>query len=224
MRGPALLLTAIAGAGAVVYLAWVLAGRYAAVPGLEGSRQTGFVEQAARFERIYGGSDVRILQFYAPAAVTEGESVTLCYSVVNSRSVRMDPPVDGVGVSLNRCVQAFPERDTRYTLTAEGLDGRVVSESFAIQVRPDPAALPRIDSFGVAAHNIDRGRHVFLLRFSAANAEEIRIEPPVFPPLRGASHGRFYVAPEGTTTYTLTAIGKKGRRASRQLTVEVPGP
>jgi uncharacterized protein YcnI len=30
------------------------------------------------------------------------------------------------------------------------------------------------------------------------------------------------VAPETTTTYTLTVMGKKGRKASKQLTVEVP--
>jgi hypothetical protein len=37
--------------------------------------------------------------------------------------------------------------------------------------------------------------------------------------------GSFYVAPEKTTTYTLTVTGKYGHKATRSLTVEVPpGP
>lgn len=225
MRRGVLLYLGVTLAAAAAYLGWVLAGRYGAGPGLRHGRPQPSAQQAAEFERTYGGSGVRILQFYAPAAaITEGDAVTLCYGVVNARSVRIDPPVDNVGVSLNRCVQHVPERDTRYTLTAEGHDGRTVSESFVLQVKPDPAALPKIHSFRVADHRIDRGRHVFLLTFSAANADEIRIEPPVLPPLRGAPNGRFYVAPESTTTYTLTAVGKKGRRDSKQLTVEVPVP
>jgi hypothetical protein len=58
--------------------------------------------------------------------------------------------------------------------------------------------------------------------FGAKNPEEVSIDPPVFPPLHGAVYGQFYVAPAQTTTYTLTVTGKKGRKAQRQLTIEVP--
>ena len=177
----------------------------------------------AEFERAYGGTAVKIVQFYSrEGTLLEGSTTVLCYGLANARSVRIDPPVEGVAVSFNRCVEVAPEHDTRYTLTAEGNDGKVVSESFVLKVRPDPATLPKITSFRIANHQIDRGRHIFSLAFSQQNGEKVDIDPPAFPTLHGAPYGRFYVAPQKTTTYTLTVTGKKGRQARRQLTVEVP--
>jgi hypothetical protein len=120
-------------------------------------------------------------------------------------------------------VEVSPERDTRYTLTAEGSDGHTVSESFLLAVKPDVATLPGITSFRIEDHKPDyRGRQVFLISFGARNPVTVDIDPPVFPTLHGAPSGRFYVAPEKTTTYTLTVTGKRGHKAQRQLTVEVP--
>jgi hypothetical protein len=66
----------------------------------------------------------------------------MCYGVLNATSVRIEPPVDGVGVSINRCVQAVPRKDTRYTLFAEGRDGAVLSKSFVIHTHPRNATPP----------------------------------------------------------------------------------
>jgi hypothetical protein len=97
----------------------------------------------AEFERAYGGSEVKIVQFYSrEGTLFEGSSTVLCYGLANARSVRIEPPVEGVAVSLNRCVEVAPKRDTRYTLTAEGKDGHVVSESFVLHVVP-PRRPPR---------------------------------------------------------------------------------
>jgi hypothetical protein len=177
----------------------------------------------AEFERAYGGTAVKIVQFYSrEGTMFEGSTTVLCYGVANAKSVRIEPPVEGVSVSINNCVEVAPERDTRYTLTAEGNDGHVVSESFVLKVRPDPATLPKITSFHVAKHETDHGRHIFSIAFSQQNGELVDIDPPVFPTLHGAPVGNFYVSPGKTTTYTLTVTGKKGRQARRQLTVEVP--
>lgn len=214
-------ITAIA---AVIYTGWVLAGREFANRRWKAHQAAAAAEAQAAFDRVYGGSEVKILAFYPREfALTEGDQALICYGVLNARSVRIEPPVEGVSVALNKCVTAAPERDTRYTLTAEGSDGHTVSESFVLAVRPDQASLPKITSFGVANQKTDyRGRPVFLLTFGAQNAETVDIDPPVFPTLHGAPYGRFYVAPEKTTTYTLTATGKRGHKAQRQLTVEVP--
>jgi hypothetical protein len=178
----------------------------------------------AEFERAYGGSAVKIVQFYSrEGTMFEGSTTVLCYGVANARSVRMEPPVEGVSVSINNCVEVSPERDTRYTLTAEGNDGHAVSESFVLKVRPDPATLPKITSFRITKHETDHGRHIFSIAFAQQNGELVDIDPPAFPTLHGAPNGSFYVSPEKTTTYTLTVTGKKGRQAKRQLTVEVPG-
>lgn len=179
--------------------------------------------RTAELDRIYGGSDLKILQFYAPEpSIVEGSGATLCYGVVNARAVRIEPGVQGLAPSISRCVNVAPERDTRYTLTAEGIGGRTVSESLTITVRPDVAALPKITSFRVGARSSDySGRTVVSLVFSAVNAETLTITPPVFPPLHDVPNGQFYVTPQKTTTYTLTATNKRGHQVRRQLTVQV---
>jgi hypothetical protein len=206
----------------VAYIALVMVNRRLAEQQREQQRQHPAIP--AEFERAYGGSEVKIVQFYSrEGTLFEGSTTVLCYGLANARSVRLEPPVEGgVSVSIDNCVEVAPEHDTRYTLTAEGNDGRTVSESFVLQVKPDPATLPKITSFRIAKHEIDNGRHIFSLTFSQRNGELVDIDPPAFPTLHGSPNGSFYVPPEKTTTYTLTVTGKKGRQDRRQLTVEVP--
>jgi hypothetical protein len=209
---------------AAVYAGWIFLGRYLSGRRWDRQQEAAHAARASDFESIYGGTAVKILQFYArEATLTEGDRSVICYGVINARSVKIEPPVEGVSVSPNRCVEVAPERDTRYTLTAEGNDGHTISESFVFPVKPDVATLPRITSFRIDSHKPDyRGRQVFSISFGAQNPVTIDIDPPVFPTLHGAPNGRFYVAPEKTTTYTLTVTGKRGHKAQQQLTVEVP--
>jgi len=179
--------------------------------------------QRQEFLRIYGGKELKILHFYAAEGyIIEGHKVSICYGVLNAKSVRIEPPLDGVGVSLNRCVQDSPQADTMYTLTAIGMDGSVASESFLIQTRPDAELLPVINRFQLLRSYDDPARKVYSLSFETRNAYTVSIEPAVFPKLMGAPTGRFYVSPERTTTYTLTVADKKGRSVSQKLTVEAP--
>src|ERR1039458_4801211 len=77
----------------------------------------------AKFDAVYGGTALKILQFYArDGVIAEGESTVICYGVLNAKSVRIDPPVESVYPTLNKCVTVQPEHDTKYTLTAEGKD------------------------------------------------------------------------------------------------------
>ncbi len=175
------------------------------------------------FQRAYGGSSLKILQFYARDGVlVEGQRTVICYGVLNARAVRMDPPIAVLTPSLSRCIEAAPERDTRYTLTAESAGGLALSSSFEIQVKPDPADLPRITYFRAGKPRFEDGRHIFRLEFGQENGQLVEIDPPVFPALHGSPLGQFYVAPRQTTTYVLTVTGKRGRQAKRALTVEVP--
>src|SRR5215475_9542251 len=75
------------------YTGWIFLSRYLASH--RTSSPTGDETTWSRnFDRTYGGSDVRILQFYArDGVVTEGSGTVICYGVVNARSVRVDPPV-----------------------------------------------------------------------------------------------------------------------------------
>jgi hypothetical protein len=115
---------------ATLYLGWVLADRLIA---------------SRRAERSAGRptGEVRITHFSASAGdLVEGEKATLCYGVVNARSVRMEPHVEDLAPSPNWCLPIAPRTDTRYTLTAEGLDGRRVTESFLVEVETERA--PRL--------------------------------------------------------------------------------
>ncbi len=167
---------------------------------------------------------VKITAFYPrETVVTEGDKTLLCYGVSNAKSVRIDPPVDGVSPSLTRCVEVRPKGETTYTLTAEGFDGKAVSQSVTVRIGTDTATLPRISSFQINGKQKDySGKMVYSLSFAAQNADEISINPPVFPTLHGAPSGQFSVKPDKTTTYTLSVKGKNGHTAQKHLTVEVP--
>ena len=152
-----------------------------------------------------------------------GTSTVICYGVLNAKSVRMEPEVFGVHVAINNCVEITPAHDTKYTLTAEGQDGKTVSETFSVKVKPDAGSLPKVVRFEVVKHIVENGRHVFTVGFAFENARSVSVDPPVISPLEdSAPFGQFFVSPEKTTTYTLTVTDKKGRKASKKLTVEVP--
>jgi hypothetical protein len=180
--------------------------------------------QKSEFAEAYGGTAVKILQFYArDGAITDGQSTVICYGVVNAKSLRIDPPVADVYPALSRCVETAPHHDTKYTLTAEGKDGKTAAAEFTLAVRPDLENRPRITSFAVAKHTVEQGRHFVIISWAFQNADTVSIDPPVFSPLTdSAPFGQWTVTPDKTTTYTLTVTDKKGRKASRQLTVEVP--
>jgi hypothetical protein len=209
-------------APALAGLGWIYV--YRAISSARWIRNHAGPTENPEFARIYGGNDLKILQFYArEGSVTEGSKTVLCYGVLNAKSVRLDPPIDNVYPAVNRCIDAAPGRETQYTLTAVGQDGRTVSAALTLGVRPDEETLPRIKSFAISKRERDySGKWVFSLTYSLENPEEVSIDPPVFPTLHRSPFGSFYVAPAKTTTYTLTVTGKYGHKATRQLTVEVP--
>src|SRR5579872_5254629 len=181
------LLLRLALLAAIVYLAGVFGSRWLERRAHDFGREHQEAQANKAFLNTYGGSAVKILQFYArDGHLVEGRSTVLCYGVLNAKAVRIQPAVDGVSPALNRCVEVAPLHDTRYTLTAEGDDGRSISESFDLAVVPDEESLPHIKSFGIARHGVDRGRPYFVLSFAVDNAVTVEIDPPVIPTLHGA--------------------------------------
>jgi hypothetical protein len=81
------------------------------------------------------GDRLKILDFYGTPAIQRGANALLCYSVVNAKSVRLDPPVEDVWPALSRCFNASPAKTTRYTLTAQAADGESASRSFEVKVQ-----------------------------------------------------------------------------------------
>lgn len=81
-----------------------------------------------------GSGSLKILMLYAnPPAIRRGEKVLLCYGVANATSVRFEPPVDGAGPSLSRCIETHPTKTTSYTLIAE--DAAKSTEKSTVSVR-----------------------------------------------------------------------------------------
>ena len=122
----------VAMAMALLYVAWTLWSRY------DSNRE---YERAVERKRQPTpppdfGSEVKILQFYAsPSVVAKGQQAILCYGVANAKTVRLEPAAEGIRPSPNRCLYVAPQRDTRYTLSAEGADGKRATETLEIQVR-----------------------------------------------------------------------------------------
>jgi hypothetical protein len=203
-----------------LYTGWLFLGRRSGGHGAP----AGPDYRAAEFERTYGGTEVKILQFYAEgASAQEGQRTLLCYGVLNAKSVRMEPPVEGLTPSINRCVGVTQVHNTKYTLIAEGKDGHTISASFDLAAHADEDALPKITRFAVVDRKRDySGRMVYMISFSQTNGDEVSIDPPAFRTLHGAPTGQFYAAPDSTTTYTLTVKGKFGHQAQKTLTLEVP--
>jgi len=123
---------------AVLWCGWVMYQRYSARREWETRlHPTADPTAVAQFNKVYGGSEVKILNFYATAVAEAGETTLLCYGVLNAKAVRIDPPVEGVYPTAGKCVEVGPEKETRYTLTAEDAAGHSVSASLTLPVKAE---------------------------------------------------------------------------------------
>jgi hypothetical protein len=120
---------------AVGYAAWVMIGRHVENRRLEEGDQRRRAVAMQALPPGLSGSELKILAFYAvPAELRQGEKARLCYGVLNAQSVRMEPDIERLYPALSRCFEIAPRTTTRYTLTAQGHDGRLVSESFLLRL------------------------------------------------------------------------------------------
>ena len=172
---------------------------------------------------------VKILQFYTSTpAVARNERALLCYGVANAKAARIEPAVEEIKPSLSRCIEAHPQRSTTYTLHATGHDGNTVSSSIEVTVGARSAAASqmtavqaaRILYFREGETRRENGKLLVSLCFATENAAEVQIDPGVMP-ASSVPMGCFWVSPERTTTYTLSARGRNLDLARRSLTVEV---
>jgi hypothetical protein len=195
---------------AVLYLGWVGISRYLA------NRPVTPPKPVANPATDFGTS-LKILQFYANTfEITEGERAILCYGVANARSVRLQPPVEEIRPSVNRCFWVQPERTTTYKLLAEGPLGETASETFTIKVKSAPASILFVD---LSSGEIRRGEPLVLC-YGTRRATSVRLEPTnmVLPPSEKYCV-RLY--PVRTTAYTLVVAGADGRTDREKFTIKV---
>lgn len=114
---------------------WVLFSRWQENRAIEQrAREKKREENQHTFEML-GGNQFEILQFYAsPGVIRRGQTTELCYGVSNAKTVRLEPPSDGVWPSLSRCVEVAPRRDTTYTLIAEDAGGHARTATLSVKV------------------------------------------------------------------------------------------
>lgn len=198
-----------------LYLSWVFAMRFGANRTMDPAAHS-----TTRSYRNYpgtSGTGVMILQFYANTGdMTEGEHAVLCYGVERARAVRLEPEVETLRPSLNRCIAVEPAATTTYTLIAEGFDGRKVSESVTVNVHPAP---PEIVFFATSEKQIRRGEP-FTLCYGMKHAAAARLEP-VGMRLSPGPKVCVRMFPAQTTSFSLVAADDSGRTDRAKFTVQV---
>jgi hypothetical protein len=191
------------------YLAYVVAQRYSA------TRKT----PAAAQQRVPvpTSTALRIVQFYPNRfEVTRGESALVCYGVENARAVRLEPPVEPLRLSPNRCISVNPQRTTTYTLVAEGHDNSTLSETLTIKVGPPPPAILFVE---LNSKELRRGEPLVLC-YGVSHASSVRLDPPKMT-LRPSEKFCIKLFPVRTTEYTLTATGQGNRTDSEKFSITV---
>lgn len=117
----------------LLYDAWVFYSRRQSSQEAEQQRSEKEAADAKRTLELLG--QLKIQNFYiTPPVVERGKSTRLCYSVVDAKTVRVEPPVGDAYPALSHCVEISPQKDTEYTLTATDEAGHSVSEKAAVKV------------------------------------------------------------------------------------------
>jgi len=162
------------------------------------------------------GTGLKITQFYPRSTeIIEGDQGLICYGVRDASRVWLDPPVEHLTPALTRCFFVEPHEDTGYTLTAEDTEGRRVTESIQIRVRPAPA---EIRMLAVSDREVVRGEAATIC-YGVAHATTVRLEPIGWqlPPSKDCV--RFY--PSTTMKYRLVATGVDGKSDRLSFSVAV---
>jgi hypothetical protein len=119
-----------------LYLGWVFYSRWEANQAiLNKAAEKRRNKNTETFEAM-GGNRFEILSFSAdPWSIQAGERSSLCYSVSNAKSVKLDPPAEPVWPAFYRCVNVSPRKTTAYTLTIEDGAGHTKTASVEVKVR-----------------------------------------------------------------------------------------
>ncbi len=173
-------------------------------------------------------AEPRVLRFTAfPDVVAQGESLGLCYEVVNGTGVRIDPDVGEVDPRRRNCVRVSPAETTTYMLTAQTAGGESVRQTVLVRVglggrtagasTSDRASVliftPRPGSISTGAPT--------RLCYAVNGALHARIEPDVGDVSPSSTLTCLRVTPSRTTSYELTALGRDSYPVRRQLVIVV---
>jgi len=194
----------------LLYVVWVVVSRQQAPRPPEPPRLPQEIQEAI-------GSGLKILHFYAHTGeLVKGEHLIICYGVRDARAVRLEPPVEVLSPSMNRCFAVRIDTATTFRLVAEGADGAEVSASFTVNVKPAP---PRIVFVALSQKEIRRGQPLAIC-YGVEHAVKANLEPlKMSLPPSEKNCIQFY--PVQTITYTFVATGEDGRTDREKFTITV---
>jgi hypothetical protein len=121
-------------AGFVLFSRWHANREFAAKAKAQAAAEQR-AEDAQSIENM-GGTEFAILGFYAsPGLIHRGETVSLCYAVANTQTVKIEPDIHRpLWPSATRCIDISPKKTTTYTLTAQDAHGHRKTASLTIEV------------------------------------------------------------------------------------------
>jgi hypothetical protein len=157
---------------------------------------------------------VKITQFrVTPAFIPKGIPGKLCYGVENAVRLDLNPSVEELLPSPERCIDISPAYATTYTLTALGADGSKVSKSLDVRVGNPP---PRLSDISATPTEAKRGSQVIVC-FKAENARDIKVSKGKLTAGKNCLTDR----PNKTTAYKITVFGADHEQDSGTVTVTV---
>ena len=157
---------------------------------------------------------VKITHFQVtPAFIPKGITGKLCYGVENAVTIDLNPPVEELLPSAERCIDIAPAQATTYTLTAHGADGSKASKSLDVHVGNPP---PRLSDLSATPTEVKRGTQVVVC-FKAENARDIKVSKGKLTPGKNCLTDR----PNKTTSYKITVFGADREQDSGTVTVTV---
>jgi len=124
---------------ALAYVGWVFFSRWQQNQSFQERAAAKAAQQRQRDEQAFqgmGGNNFAILSFFAtPAAISPGDESELCYSVSNTKTVAITPPVGNVWPAFDHCVSVRPKKTTTYTITATDAAGHTKSTTTTLEVQ-----------------------------------------------------------------------------------------
>ena len=120
---------------AVIYDGWIFYSRWRSARETEQARQAEEAHRARQTLDLIGGTDFRIINFYAsPQVIRRGNQAKICFGVYGAKRVRMEPAVEDLHPAVSYCLQVAPRKDTAYKLIAEDGAGHAATASLVIRV------------------------------------------------------------------------------------------
>ena len=141
-----------------------------------------------------------------PDSISQGESCTLTWSTSHADLATIAPEIGAVG--LSGTINVSPNKTTKYTLTAKGVEGTVTAQAEVKVILPKPTVTITATPDTIAPGNRSS------LTWNSEHAVSCTIEPDVGTV---AVNGTVDVIPTKTTIYTITAVGSGGTSRAQVL-------